>query len=105
MTEDEYNKAVTYNQNQLTSGALTAEHVTSMTVQWQQKHGLTVDGKAGPNTIASIESVTQEVLNADAPESPPPPSSDLPDVVAFHDRRAYAAQVHGSDGQWAVTDR
>lgn len=47
-TADEYNAA------QLDSGALTPTHVTALTTAWQATHGLTVDGKAGPNTIASI---------------------------------------------------
>lgn len=48
MTPDEFNAA------QLASGALTVAHVTEMVRAWQTAHGLVVDGKAGPITIASI---------------------------------------------------
>lgn len=98
MDKDEYAKAVEYNTAQLAAGAITPSHVTSLTVEWQQRHSLTQDGKAGPNTIASIESVTQEVLNSDKPESPPP--VEVP--TQFYDRREYAAQSHGG---YAVTVR
>lgn len=50
-----FDDAVAYNSSQLANGALTARHVTMLTELWQKQNGLTIDGKAGPNTIASIE--------------------------------------------------
>jgi murein DD-endopeptidase MepM/ murein hydrolase activator NlpD len=48
MTPDEYNAA------QMASGALSVAHVTKLVEAWQAAHGLVVDGKAGPITLASI---------------------------------------------------
>lgn len=47
--------AIEYNALQIQGGALSSAHVTELVVFWQASHALTVDGKAGPNTIASIE--------------------------------------------------
>ncbi len=43
-----------YNASQLASGALTWAHITKLVRAWQQLQGLTVDGKAGPQTIATL---------------------------------------------------
>jgi murein DD-endopeptidase MepM/ murein hydrolase activator NlpD len=43
-----------YNKRQFESGALTPAHLTRLVEAWQRNHGLTVDGFAGPNTIASL---------------------------------------------------
>lgn len=43
-----------YNAAQIASGALTADHITELVRYWQAGHGLTVDGLAGPRTIASL---------------------------------------------------
>lgn len=96
-----YDAAVSFNRSQLTSGKLTAEHVTSMAFEWQAHHGLLVDGKAGTLTIESIESVTNEALHADAPEHPP--TGGVPSN--FYDRRATASksQDHGSRSMASVT--
>lgn len=48
MTASDYNAA------QLAAGKLTAVHVTELVRFWQLAHALTVDGMAGPQTIASI---------------------------------------------------
>ncbi len=45
-----------YNATRLADGRITPEHVTVLVRDWQKSHGLTVDGLAGPATIASIES-------------------------------------------------
>ena len=107
MNKDEFDKAVAYNAGQLASGVLTPAHVTSMAVEWQSRHSLLADGKAGQLTRDSIESVTKEVLNASKPESPstPPPATVGPPGTQFFDRRKYAAQVHGPEHEWPVTDR
>lgn len=48
MTPAEHNAA------QIASGKLTAAHVTELVRYWQVGHGLTADGMAGPQTIASL---------------------------------------------------
>lgn len=48
MTPDDYNA------QQLSLGMLTYPHITALVRYWQGGHSLDVDGKAGPNTIASI---------------------------------------------------
>lgn len=99
MTPDKFNEAATYDASQLSSKKLTERHVAALTVLWQQQNGLTVDGKAGPNTIASIEAwISANVTETTNPSSPLPPG------IAFYDRRSTAAQSHGG-GQWPVTDR
>lgn len=45
---------VEYNAAQLAAGKFTPAHVTELVRFWQAQHGLTVDGMAGPLTIASI---------------------------------------------------
>lgn len=47
-------RADDYNVKQMTSGTMTVAHVTELVRFWQHDHGLTVDGLAGPLTIASI---------------------------------------------------
>lgn len=45
-----------YNAAQLASGALTWTHITELVRAWQLSHaGLAVDGKAGAQTVASID--------------------------------------------------
>lgn len=44
-----------YNAAQLAAGRLTAEHIAELVRAWQSAHGLTVDGLAGPRTIASLD--------------------------------------------------
>lgn len=44
-----------YNAAQLAAGRLTAEHLAELVRAWQSAHGLTVDGLAGPRTIASLD--------------------------------------------------
>lgn len=45
-----------YNAKQITTGQLTVQHITHLTRHWQATHPpLVVDGKAGPQTIASID--------------------------------------------------
>ena len=45
-----------YNAKQITSGALTIEHITALVRHWQESTaGLAMDGEAGPKTIASID--------------------------------------------------
>ncbi len=97
MDKAEYQEALEYNTAQLGGGAITPSHVTSMTAAWQETHGLKADGKCGPLTRGSIESVTKELLNIGAPEHQP--------GTEFHDRRKYAAQAHGPEHEWPVTDR
>ncbi len=43
-----------YNAKQLEAGKLTADHITALVRHWQETHGLTADGMAGPATLASI---------------------------------------------------
>lgn len=50
-----------YNAAQFASGKLTAEHVTAFVRCWQAEHGLDVDGRAGPLTIASISAAAKPV--------------------------------------------
>jgi murein DD-endopeptidase MepM/ murein hydrolase activator NlpD len=63
-----FTDAVAYNSSQLAKGALTSTHVTMLVELWQKQNGLTIDGKAGPNTIASIE----EALKAQGSLPPMP---------------------------------
>lgn len=100
ISSQKFHEAVEFNIDQLDTGVLLSKHITAMVVMWQQQHGLTVDGKAGPNTIGSIQRWIEENV---AGEHVPPPSP-LPDIP-FFDRRKYAAQVHGPDKDWPVTDR
>ncbi len=56
-----------FNAAQMERGALTVDHVTELVRFWQDRHpGLTLDGKAGPLTIASIA----EAIPADVPAAP-----------------------------------
>lgn len=43
-----------YNAARLLSGELSIDHVTELVKYWQHGHGLDVDGKAGPVTVASL---------------------------------------------------
>jgi hypothetical protein len=87
--------AISYNEAQLRAGKLTTRHVTAMTEQWQRSHALEpIDGKAGPDTIASIEVYLEAKAN--------PPAAP---IQGMYDRRKHAAQAHGEGGQWKVTDR
>lgn len=43
-----------YNAQQLAAGNLTWSHITRLVEYWQRNHGLDDDGKAGPQTIASL---------------------------------------------------
>lgn len=57
-----------YNAAQLAAGKLTTEHVTELVRHWQENTaGLTVDGMAGPATIASITSSILAGSEATAP--------------------------------------
>ncbi len=94
-----FDDAISYNDAQIQSGKLTVRHATAMTEQWQATNGLEVDGKAGPDTLASINSYIEA---KDAPEHPP---TAPPIGSNFYDRRAFAAQAHGDGGKWVVTDR
>lgn len=44
-----------YNKKQLAAGKLTAEHVAMLVRFWQRERGLDDDGKAGQQTIASLD--------------------------------------------------
>lgn len=44
-----------YNLQQQALGRLAASHITTLVRYWQTAHGLTVDGKAGPQTIATLQ--------------------------------------------------
>lgn len=46
--------ASVYNSIQLSTGALTADHITELVRYWQRGHDLNVDGMAGRMTISSI---------------------------------------------------
>jgi len=51
-----------YNASQITAGKLTTTHITALVKHWQASTaGLEVDGKAGPQTIASIEATLRPV--------------------------------------------
>ena len=51
-------RADDYNQKQLDSGALSTENVTTLTASWQLHNPpLTVDGKAGPSTIETLNRI------------------------------------------------
>lgn len=107
MNQTDFDKAVAFNMGQLTSGVLTPDHVTMLVHYWQQTHQLTVDGKAGTGqTIPSIQTAINELLHGtEHPVPTPPPSTSVPAGVQFFDRRKYAAQAHGPEKQWPVTDR
>jgi len=66
--------------------------------KFQAQSNLVVDGICGP--------ATWEALSVALGSNPtvPPTTSPIPGVE-FYDRRAYAKQAHGSEGQWPVTDR
>lgn len=72
-----------YNRRRLAAGELTADHVTELVRLWQGDHGLDVDGKAGPRTIASIEA---EIACREGP--PPIPSPRCYPLAALADGRA-----------------
>lgn len=44
-----------YITNELNAGRLQPRHIEAMTAEWQRNKGLTVDGKPGPATRASLE--------------------------------------------------
>lgn len=44
-----------YIAEELASGRLKPQHIEVLTAEWQRKHGLSVDGKPGPATRASLE--------------------------------------------------
>lgn len=54
-------KADEYNHRQYAEGKLTDEHITELVEFWQFKHGLEIDGKAGPKTRAHISEVGGDV--------------------------------------------
>lgn len=56
-----------YNAAQLAAGRLTPEHLAELVRAWQSARGLTVDGMAGPRTIASLDAT----IAARAPASVP----------------------------------
>ncbi len=100
ISSQKFHEAVEYNIDALDAGKLMAKHITALVVCWQQQHGVNVDGKAGPNTIGSIERWIEENVG----EEFIPPPSPLPQIE-FYDRRKYAAQAHGPNHEWPVTDR
>lgn len=55
--------AAEYNAAQLASGALAVDQVTELVRFWQLGHGLEADGKAGPNTLASIGNDPIRIVN------------------------------------------
>jgi AmpD protein len=71
-----------YNQAEITAGRLTPEHIVELVAFWQEKHGLTADGKAGPKTRASIDAANASIP-APLPTDPvtghpePPAAADL----------------------------
>ncbi len=68
---------VDYNAAQLATSKLTAAHVTELVRHWQAAAGIVpVDGKAGPVTIASIESVMGPAARAPFLASPLPELKD-----------------------------
>jgi hypothetical protein len=100
ISSSKFQDAIAFNTTQLDTDKLLTKHITAMVVLWQQQNGLVVDGKAGSNTIGSIE----RWIEANVGEEAAPPPSPLPGIT-FYDRRKYAAQAHGSEGQWPVTIR
>lgn len=100
ISAQKFHEAVEYNTTQYDTGVLLTKHITALVVLYQQQHGLTVDGKAGPNTIGSIERWIDE--NVGGEHMPPP--SPIPGID-FYDRRKYAAQAHGPHKEWPVTIR
>lgn len=44
-----------YNTSQIALGRLTASHITMLVRHWQESVGLVADGKAGPQTIATLQ--------------------------------------------------
>lgn len=46
--------AIEYVESRIAVGALTAEQIAWLVAHWQTTHGLVVDGKPGPITVASI---------------------------------------------------
>jgi hypothetical protein len=56
-----------YNAARLLSGELRIEDVNRLVEYWQHGHGLTVDGKAGPLTVASLATIVPA----------PPPAAEL----------------------------
>lgn len=60
--------AAAYNRRQLELGALTDEILVELVRRYQQDHGLVVDGKAGPATLAHLEA-PREAAAAATPSS------------------------------------
>lgn len=57
--------ADSYNEVQFTQGKLRYPHITALTECFQKVHGLTVDGMAGPKTIAAIEATMTDENDPD----------------------------------------
>lgn len=99
-----------YNAKQITSGALTIEHITTLVRYWQIAAGLEVDGEAGPKTIASIDLQASKAARPSAPFlSCPLPT--LPDgrraVITSSFRPADRPNHDGCDWfyEWRVGDK
>lgn len=58
------NDADDYNRSRLDAQALLPQHVTELVRHWQATHGLDVDGKAGPRTVAAIDAATSARTSA-----------------------------------------
>lgn len=84
-TPDEYNQA------QIANGSLTPARITELVYGWQERHGLTIDGKAGAGqTIPSIDAA---IAARRAPPPPPPPAPPIADADDARLRDAGARAV------------
>lgn len=68
LTDEQIASASAYNKKEYDAGRLTDEHLAIAVAAFQQANGLTVDGKAGPNTRAALEAA-----NAGEPADPVSP--------------------------------
>lgn len=59
-----------YNAAEVSAGRLTFDHITELVRFWQTRNGLTVDGMAGPLTVASLTPVLERWLALPLPVLP-----------------------------------